>query len=179
MDIKQIGIWSGAFVGSFLVILIGIYFLFPYLNPEKAAAVKKSLPTSNPERSFDPGKYNLQAVDSLTQHIAKLQSRVDSLQGSVVRKQQRIDSLKLELEMYPEETITQPISQNVVDNVPAIKEATKPLLSLDEDVLAPIVDLLEEQHLISLYRKGSGRQREKLLRSLKPEKAARILKKVM
>lgn len=178
MDIKKIGIWAGAFVGSFLVILIAVYFLFPYLNPEKVASVQKSSPETSHTNTFDPGKYNLQAVDSLNQQVTLLQGRLDSLQDSVVYKQQLIDSLKLELEAAAR-PITEPAAQKIIDDVPAMEEATKPLLSLDEDVLAPIVDLLEEHQLISLYQKGSGRQREKLLRSLKPEKAARILKKVM
>lgn len=179
MNIKKIGTWAGAFIGSFVVILIAVYFLFPYLNPDKAASVKNSSSQTNRESTFDPNRYSLQAVDSLNQAISTLQGRVDTLQDSVNFKQQIIDSLKLEMETGKGEPTTQPVAQKIVEDFPEIEEATKPLLSLDEDVLAPIVDLLEEQQLISLYRKGSGRQREKLLRSLKPEKAARILKKVM
>lgn len=178
MDVKKIGIWAGGFIGSFIVILGLVYLLFPYLNPEKAASVEKKKPEIQ-QISYDPSKYSLDRVDSLNHEISTQQVLIDSLMRSDSLKQQMIDSLRQQLEKQPEQKFAKQVSAIESEDIQAIKEASKPLLKLDEEALAPIVDLLDEDQLIMLYRKGSGREREKLLRTLKPQKAAQILKKVM
>ncbi len=178
MNAKRIGIWTAGFIGCFVVLTVLAYFLFPYIHPEKAAEAKKE-PASMKMANFDPGKYNLQAVDSLNQKISNLQMKVDSLSRQNNGKQQFIDSLQAGIDTPVESEPAEIVTSDVAQAVPAVEEASKPLLSLDEDELGPIVDLLDENQLISLYREGSGRQRQKLLRTLKPQKAAKILKKVM
>lgn len=180
MNAKTIGIWTAGFIGSFIVLTVLVYFLFPYINPEKAAEIEMETPVMK-KASFDPGEFNLQAVDSLNQEISNLQMKVDSLARQNDGKQQIIDSLQSGIDTAVEmgTESSEMITAEVAGAVPAIEEASKPLLSLDEDELGPIVDLLDENQLISLYREGSGRQRQKLLRTLKPQKAAKILKKVM
>lgn len=178
METKKIGMWGGGFIGSFLVLLVAAYFLFPYLNSDKAEKVQaENEPVQ--KASFNPSNYSLQTVDSLQNKIVKLQEVIDSLRAKENLNQQLVDSLNQRLaaalETKPEETT--PVSASLY-NAP-VGQTSKSLLSLDEDVLAPIVDLLEENQLISLYIEGSNRQRKKLLKTLKPEKAAKILKKVM
>jgi cell division protein FtsB len=180
MNAKKIGIWTGGFIGSFIVLTVIAYFLFPYINPEKAAEIEKEQPSMK-KASFDPGEFNLQAVDSLNQELSNLHMKVDSLRRENDGKQQLIDSLQTgpAMDSPVESEPAEMTAAEMTEAVPAIEEASKPLLGMDEDDLAPIVDLLDENQLISLYREGSGRQRQKLLRVLKPQKAAKILKKVM
>jgi Mg/Co/Ni transporter MgtE len=54
----------------------------------------------------------------------------------------------------------------------------KSLLSMDQSALAPILKKLNDNMLVGLYRDGSNMQREKLLQSLDPNRAAELLKKV-
>ncbi|HLR77330.1 MAG TPA: hypothetical protein VK106_06685 [Balneolaceae bacterium] len=178
MDFKKIGIWSAGFIGSFLVLMLAAYFLFPYLNPKKAEKVEsKNEIVQN--ASFDPSEYSLQAIDSLNNQIITLQNVIDSLRKEDSSHQKLLDSLKKELEStVQEESGTEPAINKNLNNI-SITETAKSLLSLEEGELAPIVDLLDESQLLNLYMEASTRQRKKLLRTLKPKKAATILKKVM
>jgi hypothetical protein len=58
-------------------------------------------------------------------------------------------------------------------------DRTKSLLNLDREELAPIVAELSKQEIVRLYNGGGTIQREKLLRSLEPERAAEIMKEIM
>jgi Mg/Co/Ni transporter MgtE len=49
---------------------------------------------------------------------------------------------------------------------------------MDPSALAPILKKLNDNMLVGLYRDGSNMQREKLLQSLDPNRAAELLKKV-
>ncbi|MDZ7772880.1 MAG: hypothetical protein U5K31_09095 [Balneolaceae bacterium] len=60
-----------------------------------------------------------------------------------------------------------------------LEEISKSLLRMDEEALAPILDLLDDDQLVQLYKSSSNMQRQKLLQSLEPKKAADLLKKVM
>jgi hypothetical protein len=177
MNGKKIGIWAGGSIGLFIVLLILMYFLFPFLHPKKAEDVKKQKQTDIKMATFNPVNHNLQAVDSLRQRIGFLHQKVDSMTRSENRKQQVIDSLSQVLKNRKE-----PVKKAAEDkqqHSASVKDASKSLLSLEENSLGPIVNLLDEDQLINLYKHGSTRQREKLLRTLDPKKAAAILKRVM
>jgi chaperonin cofactor prefoldin len=177
MSGKKIGIWAGGSIGLFIVLLILMYFLFPLLHPKKARGVKKQKQTNIKMATFNPVNHNLQAVDSLRQRIGFLHQKVDSLAKSENRKQQVIDSLTQVLQNRKE-----PVKKAAAKkqhHSTSVKEASKSLLNLEENSLGPIVNLLNEDQLINLYKHGSTRQREKLLRTLDPKKAASILKRVM
>lgn len=58
-------------------------------------------------------------------------------------------------------------------------DRTKSLLNLDREELAPIVAELSKEEIVRLYNGGGTIQREKLLRSLEPERAAEIMKEIM
>jgi hypothetical protein len=178
MVIKKIGIWAGGFVGSFIILLILFYFLFPYLKPDKAEIVKKQQQANVKMAYFDPGRSNSQAVDSLNKRITNQQEKLDSLTKMNSHKQQAIDSLTQILKDRKESAEKMAVSRQQHHAV-SVKEASKSLLSLDENSLGPIVNLLDQDQLINLYENGSSRQREKLLRTLDPKKAAAILQKVM
>jgi TolA-binding protein len=177
MSGKKIGIWAGGSIGLFIVLLVLMYFLFPFLHPKNAEDVKKQKQTNIKMATFNPVNHNLQEVDSLRQRIGNLHQKIDSLTKSENRKQQVIDSLTQVLKNR-----TEPVkkaAKNTQQHSASVKDASKSLLSLEEDSLGPIVNLLDEDQLISLYKNGSTRQREKLLRTLDPKKAAVILKRVM
>jgi Mg/Co/Ni transporter MgtE len=59
------------------------------------------------------------------------------------------------------------------------KFIAKSLLNLDEEKLSPIVNKLNNKQLMAIYNTASNMQRQKLLQSLTPDKAADIVKKVM
>ena len=58
-------------------------------------------------------------------------------------------------------------------------EMVKSLLNLDEQQLSPIVNKLSKEQLIRLYKGAGTIQREKLLRSLDPDRAAKLMTEIM
>ncbi len=192
LNIKKIGIRTGGFIGLFLVLIAAAYFIYPYLNPKEVKKIQqKNKPVAN--ASYNSGNYSLAgignpdnkikelygAIDSLKHQMKLQQQLVDVLKQKTILQQQLVDSLNKQLQLAHQiKPEAGPPASEDKYNAP-ITEISKSLLSLDEEVLAPIVDLLEQNQLISLYRAGSTRQRKKLLRTLKPEKAAKILKKAM
>ncbi len=61
----------------------------------------------------------------------------------------------------------------------AFADRVKSLLNLEEEELAPILTRLNNDQLIRLYRSAGNIQREKLLRSLNPDRAARLMESIM
>lgn len=167
---------AGASLGSFAVLLAVMYLAYPYLNPEKSKKVTTVEHTKEDFR-FDPAKYGPKAVESLNKQVKNLQLTIDSLKGTEDKYIRQIDSLQnhieqLKLEQKQAEK-TKKITAKKLNNV------SKSLLKLGENALAPIVNLLDNEQLVMLYKEASNIQRAKLLRSLKPDKAASILKQVM
>lgn len=58
-------------------------------------------------------------------------------------------------------------------------ERVKSLLNLDEEELTPIANQMSQQELVRIYSSSGNIQREKLLRSLSPERAAKLMKEIM
>ena len=192
MDVKKIGITAAIFVVSFLVIFIGVYAFYPTINPEAAAMMEEEEPIEDfSVESYDPNDFNADAVTRLRRTIISLQDDIDSLQAREARYLANIDSLSLQVAELISRPVPEPIKQPETPKKEAAKEIkeeesnkkveeiAKTLLSLDEEELDPIANLLSERQLVDLYASASKAQREKLLRVLKPEKAANILKKVM
>lgn len=207
MDTKQIAIYAGGFLGSFLVLLAIMYLIYPYLHPEQAEQVASEYSELS-GNSFETESYSPEAVDALNRQITNLQTTIDSLNDRNGKYAQTIDSLEGRLgeltAAFEEQNTQQPeraedtsageeeapveldsgdprqVSEQVTGASREELEAiSKSLLRMDEDALSPIVNLLEDEQLISIYNTGSSLQREKLLRALEPKKAAEILKKVM
>jgi len=180
LDLKKTGIIAGGGAISFLLLIAISYFTYPFINPEDVEKIKAEADSMDIRNKFDPKKFNPGAVDSLNDQLADLQLLVDSLKNDEADYLLKIDSLAAALE--EEKTKQEQKKSTKTITVPEkleSEEVAKSLLSLDESVLAPIVNLLEDGQLVKLYGTASNRQKEKLLRALEPEKAARILKKVM
>lgn len=165
-------------MGSFLVMLILAYFVYPYINPEKKKEVEAAMPVAE-ETRFDPAQYGPEALKKLQNEVEDLRQVNDSLMQADEFKSSQLDSLKEVLQKVQEQKkeLKQDIPEKIAGET--VENISKSLLNLDEAALAPIVNLLEDEKLVALYQSASNLQREKLLRSLKPEKAANILKKVM
>lgn len=61
----------------------------------------------------------------------------------------------------------------------AFSERVKSLLNLDEEELEPIANQMSHLELVKIFRNSSNMQREKLLRSLTPKRAAKLMQEVM
>lgn len=58
-------------------------------------------------------------------------------------------------------------------------ERVKSLLNLDEEDLTPIANQMTQKELVKIYNSSGNLQREKLLRSLSPERATKLMQEIM
>lgn len=176
MNTKNILIGVGALVGAFLISAVISFYLYPVIHPE----VKKNIgPKAKKEiAKSDSLKHINPEVQKLTLRISRLQMSNDTLNRISSSQSNKIDSLQNLLN-----TRTKKLDQLqklvVTKQDQSVEETVKSVLNLDEDALSPIVNKLSYNQLLVLYKKASSMQKEKLLKSLNPDKAAEILKKVM
>lgn len=124
-------------------------------------------------------------VELLLAEQNRLQSTIDSLNNekeTLIKElgdlSNSIDSLEAVQRTAPEENNTL-IAQNVSETREEFSERVKSLLNLEEEQLSPIVRKLDDNQLIRLYDSAGNIQREKLLRSLTADRAAKLMEKIM
>lgn len=172
---------AGKFMGVFLVILIAMYFLYPYLNPQKKQDTTKNDRLDTTHLTNNPFDYNLETSDSLKTQIDDLKKTIDSLTSLRQEYQVKVDSLAQlasEMEVEPEDNNTSEPNDGVA-SAEQFKDISRSLLELDEQELSPILDRLDNDELIGLYKSANNMQRSKMLRSLGSDKAAVILKEII
>lgn len=187
-------------LGPFVISLVALFFLYPHLHEDRYREVAERIEDEREEAApeFDPG------MDQFGGQYMSLSDRLDRYEAEEERMTRLIDSLQIvneellaeieelreaaeEAEEWadfdpenPEEFVA--AAEEVADRVEMdeeVAERVKSLLNLDEEELGPIVNQLSNDHLVRLYVGGGNIQREKLLRSLNPERAAEIMKKIM
>lgn len=174
---------TGFLVIPILVMLVIIYFLYPFLNSEKYqqivesinpvvsdssrvdSLVTDSLDFSNMQ-NFETDQdslvdianndYSNPVIDSLQQVINALNTRIKELEHT-----QELDEIRAKLE---EE---------------AFANRIKSLLNLEEDELAPILEKMTNEQLVRLYTEAGTIQREKILRALNSDRAAKLITEIM
>jgi len=197
----------GAFIGSFIVMLGAVFFLYPYLNAEKYEEIVMPR-NADGEIVATTSRYNREEFQALTselerlqQHNAQLTELVDSLTvvatglpsvslDSLVQAEIMARNL---VEAGSEEALASITPEMIATSIPdavreeaapeeddeAIRQRVNSLLNLDEEEMMPIVSELSSEQLQTLYRVASNQQREKLLRSLPPNRAARLMQEVL
>lgn len=173
--IKKIGIWAGIVVGGFILMLVGAYFLYPYIYPQTVKKLEQKKPAFG--ETFDYSSVNADSLKMLNQRVIILQDKLDSLKNRENQQTVVIDSLNNVIRQKnkePVNKVSQPISEKE-----DFSEITKSLLNLEPETLSPIINKLTTSQLIRIYKNASTMQRQKLLSSLSSDRAAEILNKVM
>jgi hypothetical protein len=201
---------AGILVGTFVVITVAIFFLYPYLNEQKYEQVRAEREQRNLPGEFQQsGNNNLQPGDSSKVANAGadslgadstfvpdrdyLMAQVDSLIAANDSLKQQFDSVK-----FTSSNLKNALRQTGMDDrrladieegVEVIAatdepreefgERVKSLLNLDEEDLTPIANQMTQQELVKIYSNSGNIQREKLLRSLSPERAAELMQEIM
>lgn len=197
---KIFGIAVGVFAGLFLL----LFFLYPMIQPERveeirSAGVDEELLVRGdrlPGGATTSGVFeNLKnELDSLQRDNDRLRHRLNSLKfanDSLITEMEKLQVRKEELAATTPATTATSTASHVdqrvaraddpgnIMNDEALSERVKSLLNLDEEELAEIVKHLDESQLLMLYRYSGNIQREKLLRSLAPDRAAKLMRTVM
>lgn len=141
---------------------------------------------------YSTGEYTAEDYDELPNNIELLLAEQNTLQNV-------IDSLKSERELLAKEldelnssidsvNAAEPSGKNdaeplmaegTVETREEFSERVKSLLNLEEEQLSPIVRQLSDEQLIRLYDSAGNIQREKLLRSLSADRAAKLMERIM
>lgn len=193
---KTVLLYIGIFIVGFIILLAGTYFLYPYLQPEKAAQARKLVPVEHLPPVYDYTKYNPFKIDTLNAEVAQLEKQIQKYKSAPARYKSLNDSLiragKIRLQqimnLQDSLTVQKKLLADVKEKMKGkdkqqtagvkLNDVTKSLLGMDEKSLAPILQKLNDNMLVGLYRDGSNMQRQKLLQSLNPDRAAELLKKV-
>ena len=198
MDKKVIYKVFGAILISFILMVAVIFILYPYISKEKYTELVTDFENNQEMQNHFPAKENplkseqaesdadgnpivvqtsgIAEFDSasttsdilLNAEQIELYAIIDELHNQIARLEFQVDSLNSIL----------PDTDSEID--PAVfTERVKSLLNLEEGELAPILNNFNKEQLKKLYLGGGTLQREKILRSLKAEVAAELMKELM
>lgn len=115
------------------------------------------------------------ANDSLTQQLDSAKISLNNLENAL-RASGADDSELDELKRGTEDVEFVAATEEPRE---AFAERVKSLLNLDEEELTPIANQMTQQELVKIYSNSGNIQREKLLRSLSPERAAELMREIM
>ena len=185
--LKIVGIIIGSFVGVFAL----IFYAYPYINKEIFQEMKQDGVSENYLESawIAGGEVTGEELENILNELEKLKSENSALESAVDSLMLLNEDLRLEISEWENMEDFMPVAQSPTDVVQQgstmymddeeFGDRVKSLLNLDEDELAPIVNEMDDGQLIRLYRAGGTIQREKLLRSLSPRRAAKLMSEVM
>ena len=195
---KQVVLWSLILVIVF-VLFIGIAFgVLSYLTPseeelekmQKAAEKKETVAKtqmdsdSGTEASSDtslaPRDTNkISPVDSMQILIDSLNSelffykiRFDSLSDESTQQLADIEGLNKSISDY--ETQIQDLQNHAIE----VKELAKTYETMKVNDIRPIIEKVDDETVIALYRNMSGRTRKNIIQALSSVRAAQITKKI-
>lgn len=184
--LKILGVVIGSSLGMFLL----MFLLFPYINKDKYFELLNTQPShyENGQPAF-AGFLSPEEVREWKKEIDRLQVAKNSLIQAIDSLTRANEELREEIQEWENMEDFFQLAENkeqsggqeelVFLESEDFSERVKSLLNLDEEELAPIVRELDNHQLVRLYRHGGNIQREKLLRSLEPSRAASLMREVM
>lgn len=180
-----------------LVMIPAMFFLYPYLQSEKHESVveqvraewgleeEASTASVSPlDRMKSIREEELQGLAETTEAYKRIQVELESLQKKYINKDQKhisiTDSLEEEIAKLNQviKKMEDDSSLNTVTNVGVgdlFAERAKSLFNLEDEELTPIINKMNDDLLLQLYDVGSTMQRQKLLRCLPSDRAAKIV----
>lgn len=188
---KTVLLYTGIFVVGFIVMLAGAYFLYPHMHPEVAAKVKQEIQDKQLPPIYDYTKFSPLKFDTLNSEVAELKKKIQSYKSEpnkyqlladslnkVGKKQQKvIVQLRDSLDLQKKQLVAALAKEKKKKQTGLqYSDVGKSLLSMDPGALAPILKKLNDNMLVGLYKDGSNMQRQKMLQSLDPNRAAELLK---
>lgn len=192
---------AGFLVVPILIMLVVVYLLYPMINSDRYDLIVRTNGTMVDSLALD----SLARIDSITtaDSLAQLEkftsaqyamdldkkwsTKVDSLERMVYLLSARLEGIQSASDLRnqnnePEATGNEPAKEPSTDELlsdEAFKDRVKSLLNLEEDELAPILEKMTSNQLVRLYSEAGNTQREKILRALKSDRAARLITEVM
>jgi len=181
---------AGFLVVPIILMLVVTYLLYPLMNKERYDLIVRTNGTLVDSVLMDSlaRMDSLAVVDSalVAEQLEQEQladedeteylNKVDSLERMIYLLSAKIDGLETS-------STNQVINVNRDAAVNAgeeeFKDRVKSLLNLEENEMAPILEKMTGEQLLRLYREAGNTQREKILRALNSDRAARLITEVM
>ncbi|HBX66156.1 MAG: hypothetical protein CL670_08435 [Balneola sp.] len=187
---------AGFIVVPLIIMVVAMFFLYPYINKETYQDIVE---TQEEKLNAEFDAMTSQAssdIDTMTV-VADSMETMDSLVVAVdtvdynspefLKEENKnlhafIDSLIIQIQTLKKEKAE--IEEEEPEEVAGLTseefaQRIKSLLNLEEDDLAPILDKMTSEQLVRLYTGGGTIQREKILRSLSSDKAAKLMTEIM
>lgn len=181
----------------FVVLTLLIFFLYPYINKEGYQKIVEEFEAGVYINEADSNAINLEGLEeSMTIVDSLIASAIGTMSDSAdvslqefnilkiekVKLQSRVDSL-LVLVSNQRNTIREQGTRLQELEATAVNEdfvvRVKSMLNLEVEELAPILRKFDDDELVKIYLNSGSMQREKILRSLDPAKAADLMSEVM
>jgi hypothetical protein len=198
--ILMVAVLIVGFIGALAV----SYFIMPSIAPEYTTLPPEPIAEEIPqENEFE--KYNY--LDYGPGVVQRLEKRADSLANivefrsenrlrfinTIAELQNEVDSLKRindtkDEVIYQLENKADSISNNAVNQLLAakntqlsdrVKSLSQTIAKLDVASLSPILNLLTDEELEQLYLASEENRRSKILEALNPEKAGKLIRRVL
>ena len=178
-----------------LVMIPAMFFLYPYIQSEKYEAVVEQVAsqwgdgeTEDEKSPLDRLRSDKQAenksLSETTEAYKRIQQELQSLQRKFDLKERELSQIQDSLNGMitgleaTVEDLENKSSLNTVNNVgvsDVFADRAKSLFNLEDEELAPILTQMNDDLLLQLYDVASTMQRQKLLRCLSSDKAAKIV----
>lgn len=189
---------AGFLVVPIILMLVVVYLLYPMLNKDRYDLIVRTNGTMVDSALID----SLARIDSLakadsletlerfrngelvvTIKDTEWATKVDSLERLIYVLSSRLEGLEAAASapvQEPEPIAAQAETASLDElDEEAFKDRVKSLLNLEENELAPILDKMSSDQLVRLYREAGNTQREKILRVLNSDRAARLITEIM
>lgn len=178
---RRIIILVVGFLAAFFLFLVLAFYIYPILNPD----IKLGL-NQGEVYLYDYAQFGPKVVNDLKKKLNALELEVKEKRAKEMKDLALIDSL-FQANLALEDELAGLRMGNLGGGLadkretsdPKVAEISKSLLRLEEEELALILNRLSDNLLVELYNTSSNMQREKLLRSLEPNKAASLLRRIM
>jgi hypothetical protein len=197
---KNVIIAVAVTLGTFLISFGAFMYLYPQMNPDEFEVLKKEVEQQNIRQtgyqdalSFLKERYELATAVATVADTASIQEvKQDTVVTAVLpdpnlaleqarnaRLTQSLDSLNREMARLRQAHTTE-LADLRKRVLPVFSTAdNKSLLNLDDEELKPILRQLNQRQIQAIYLDANASQREKLLRNLNPEAAARLLSEII
>tara|TARA_Y200000002_G_scaffold383300_1_gene405083 strand:- start:8139 stop:8699 length:561 start_codon:yes stop_codon:yes gene_type:complete len=162
---------------------IGFYVLYPKINPEKYEETVQQVEEENAQNatlnSLESESSNLEATDSSNRisSVVKMQkAQIDSLESIISELESLRDELNTDKTDLNEamRKLEEQVNQKAT-----FEEELKGIFSLDDKQLSPILGKMDDMKVADMYQGSTVNQKQKILRCLDPEKAAKLLEAVI
>ena len=175
---KKILVWISIAFVSFIVLVIGIFFILSYLEPMDEN-MKDSIAAGSNSITKEILKQKRIEIDSLNTKVDKINRDlffsnlvIDSLKEQVEFKDRLIDQYKKNIEKLNKDLI---VANKV--NI-SIQELAKTYETMKIDEMRPILKNVNNKTVIAIYNNMNSRKRKDILNALSSERAALITQRL-